>query len=108
MHKFDVKYTFDNYYEYYKYTLIKSRILKDSIFCIVFFAFAAYIFIDKSADRDIENSKPKVPEKKQKDNSMEKLADIFKNKVSCYIPACRLLSVGSSINKEVFIKRIVL
>ena len=48
MYNFDVKYTFDNYYEYYKYTLIKSRILKDSIFCIVFFAFAAYIFIDKS------------------------------------------------------------
>ena len=50
MYNFDVKYTFDNYYEYYKYTLIKSRILKDSIFCLVFFAFAAYIFIDKSAE----------------------------------------------------------
>ena len=50
MYNFDVKYTFENYYEYYKYTLIKSRILKDSIFCIVFFAFAAYIFIDKSAE----------------------------------------------------------
>ena len=50
MYKFDVKYTFDNYYEYYKYTLIKSRIVKDLFFCLVFFGFAAYLFVDQSPE----------------------------------------------------------
>ena len=31
MHKFDVRYSFDNYYEYYKFALIKQRILRDLI-----------------------------------------------------------------------------
>lgn len=48
MHKFDVKYTFDNYYEYYKFTLIKQRIVKDLIFSLVFIALAIYWWVDTS------------------------------------------------------------
>lgn len=46
MHKFDVKYTYDNYYEYYKFVLIKQRIVKDLIFCVLFIAVAIYWWVD--------------------------------------------------------------
>ena len=46
MHKFDVKYTYDNYYEYYKFVLIKQRIVKDLIFCVLFIAVAVYWWVD--------------------------------------------------------------
>ena len=35
MHKFDVKYTYDNYFEYYKFVLIRQRILKDCLFFVL-------------------------------------------------------------------------
>lgn len=52
MHKFDVKYTYDNYYEYYKFVLIKQRIIKDLIFCVLFVAVAIYWWVDKSESTD--------------------------------------------------------
>lgn len=48
MHKFDVKYTYDNYYEYYKFVLIRQRILKDVLFFILFAAVAVYWWVDTS------------------------------------------------------------
>ena len=48
MHKFDVKYTFDNYYEYYKFVLIKQRMVRDIIFCILFCAIGVYFLVDTS------------------------------------------------------------
>ncbi len=48
MHKFDVKYTFDNYYEYYKFILVKQRALRDIIFSLLFVGIAIYWFIDTS------------------------------------------------------------
>ena len=46
MHKFDVRYSFDNYYEYYKFALIKQRILRDIIFSVLFVAIAIYWWVD--------------------------------------------------------------
>ena len=46
MHKFDVRYSFDNYYEYYKFALIKQRILRDLIFSVSFFGIAIYWRVD--------------------------------------------------------------
>lgn len=48
MYKFDVKYTFDNYLEYYKFVLIKQRILRDLIFALFFVGIAIYWWIDTS------------------------------------------------------------
>ena len=48
MHKFDVKYTFENYLEYYKFVLIKQRILRDFIFALFFVAIAIYWWVDTS------------------------------------------------------------
>ena len=48
MYKFDVKYTLDNYFEYYKFLLIKQRILRDVIFGLVFVGVAIYFWVDKS------------------------------------------------------------
>ena len=48
MHKFDVKYTFDNYLEYYKFVLIRQRILRDFVFAIFFVGIAIYWWIDTS------------------------------------------------------------
>lgn len=48
MHKFDVKYSFDNYYEYYKFTLIKQRIVKDLIFCLMFTILSIFWWVDTS------------------------------------------------------------
>lgn len=48
MHKFDVKYTFDNYLEYYKFVLIKQRILRDLIFALFFVGIAIYWWVDTS------------------------------------------------------------
>lgn len=48
MYKFDVKYTFDNYYEYYKFVLIKQRIVRDLVFCALFIAVAIYWWVDKT------------------------------------------------------------
>jgi hypothetical protein len=48
MYKFDVKYTFDNYLEYYKFILIKQRILRDLIFALFFVGIAVYWWIDTS------------------------------------------------------------
>ncbi len=48
MHKFDVKYTFDNYYEYYKFILVKQRVLRDIIFSLLFVGIALYWLIDTS------------------------------------------------------------
>ena len=46
MHKFDVRYSFDNYYEYYKFALIKQRILRDLIFSVLFIGIAIYWWVD--------------------------------------------------------------
>ena len=46
MHKFDVKYSFDNYYEYYKFALVKQRILRDIIFSVLFIGIAIYWWVD--------------------------------------------------------------
>ena len=48
MYKFDVKYTLDNYFEYYNFLLIKQRILRDVIFGLVFVGVAIYFWVDKS------------------------------------------------------------
>lgn len=48
MYKFDVKYTFDNYLEYYKFVLIKQRILRDLVFALFFVGIAVYWWIDTS------------------------------------------------------------
>lgn len=48
MHKFDVKYSFDNYYEYYKFVLIRQRIVRDIVFCVLFIAVAVYWWVDTS------------------------------------------------------------
>lgn len=48
MHKFDVKYTFDNYLEYYKFVLIKQRIFRDLLFALFFVGIAVYWWIDTS------------------------------------------------------------
>lgn len=48
MYKFDVKYTFENYLEYYKFVLIKQRIVRDCVFAVFFFAIAAYWWIEPS------------------------------------------------------------
>ena len=48
MHRFDVKYTFDNYWEYYKYILIRQRMLRDLLFCALFVGVAVYWWIDQS------------------------------------------------------------
>ena len=48
MHKFDVKYTFDNYLEYYKFVLIKQRIVRDCIFALFFVGIAIYWWLDTS------------------------------------------------------------
>ena len=48
MHKFDVKYTFDDYYEYYKFILIRQRILRDIIFGLLFVGVAIYFWVDQS------------------------------------------------------------
>ena len=45
MFKFDVKYTYDNYYEYYKFVLIRQRILKDILFFILFVGVAIYWWV---------------------------------------------------------------
>ena len=50
MHKFDVKYTFDNYLEYYKFVLIKQRILRDMVFALFFVGIAVYWWIDASEE----------------------------------------------------------
>lgn len=48
MYKFDVKYTFDNYYEYYKFILIRQRLLRDAMFCALFIGVAVYWWVDQS------------------------------------------------------------
>ena len=48
MHKFDVKYTFDNYLEYYKFVLIKQRVLRDLVFALFFVGIAIYWWVDTS------------------------------------------------------------
>ena len=50
MYKFDVKYTLDNYYEYYKYVLVKQKIVRDLLFCFLFIAFALYLWIDTTEE----------------------------------------------------------
>ena len=48
MYKFDVKYSLEDYYEYYKFLLIKQRILRDIIFGLVFVGVAIYFWVDTS------------------------------------------------------------
>ena len=48
MYKFDVKYTLDNYFEYYKFLLVKQRILRDVIFGLVFVGVAVYFWVDQT------------------------------------------------------------
>ncbi len=48
MYKFDVKYTLENYFEYYKFLIIKQRIYRDMILSLVFFGIAIYWFVDTS------------------------------------------------------------
>ena len=48
MYKFDVKYTIENYFEYYKFLLVKQRILRDVIFGLVFVGVAIYFWVDQS------------------------------------------------------------
>lgn len=47
MYKFDVKYTIENYFEYYKFLLVKQRILRDVIFGLVFVGVAIYFWVDQ-------------------------------------------------------------
>lgn len=46
MYKFDVRYSFDNYYEYYKFVMIKQRIYRDLIFCVLFIGIAIFWWVD--------------------------------------------------------------
>lgn len=46
MYKFDVRYTLNNYLEYYKFLIIKQRFYRDMILSLVFFGIAVYWFID--------------------------------------------------------------
>ena len=48
MYKFDVKYTIENYFEYYKFLLVKQRILRDVIFGLVFVGVAIYFWVDQT------------------------------------------------------------
>lgn len=48
MYKFDVKYTLENYLEYYKYSLFRSKIFRDLIFMIIFVAFGVFFLVDQS------------------------------------------------------------
>lgn len=48
MYKFDVKYTLENYLEYYKYSLFKSKIYRDLLFMVIFVAFGVFFLIDQS------------------------------------------------------------
>lgn len=50
MYKFDVKYTKDDYLEYYKYILITRKIFRNIIFTILFFAIAIYWLLDKNSE----------------------------------------------------------
>lgn len=52
MHKFDVRYSFDNYYEYYKFALIKQRILRDIIFSVLFVGIAVYWLVDSGPETE--------------------------------------------------------
>lgn len=52
MYKFDVKYTLENYYEYYKFLIIKQRIFRDMILSLVFFGIAIYWFVDTSSNTE--------------------------------------------------------
>ena len=53
MFKFDVKYTYDNYYEYYKFVLIKQRLLKDILFFVLFVAVAVYWWVAPDTDGNL-------------------------------------------------------
>ena len=46
MYKFDVRYTLNNYLEYYKFLIIKQRFYRDMILSLVFFGIAIYWFVD--------------------------------------------------------------
>ena len=46
MYKFDVRYTLNNYLEYYKFLIIKQRFYRDMILSLVFFGIAIYLFVD--------------------------------------------------------------
>ncbi len=46
MYKFDVRYNLKNYYEYYKFLIIKQRFYRDMILSLVFFGIAIYWFVD--------------------------------------------------------------
>ncbi len=47
MYKFDVKYKFENYLEYYKYALIKSKMWRDILFAVMFIAIGIYWIVSK-------------------------------------------------------------
>lgn len=47
MYKFDVRYTFENYYEYYKQVLINQRIVKDIIFALMFIGVGVFWLVNK-------------------------------------------------------------
>ena len=55
MHKFDVKYSFDNYYEYYKFALVKQRILRDIIFSVLFIGIAVFLAV-----KGVKNSRKNI------------------------------------------------
>lgn len=46
MHKFDVKYTLDNYVEYYRFVLLKKNLIKNIIFVILFLAIGIFWLVD--------------------------------------------------------------
>ena len=48
MYEFDVKYTLENYLEYYKYVLFKSKWWRDVIFMVLFIGIAVYWWVDQS------------------------------------------------------------
>ena len=42
MHKFDIKYTLDDYYEYYKHIMFRQRLVRDFLFFAIFVAVGIY------------------------------------------------------------------
>jgi len=54
MFKFDVRYTIENYYEYYKFVLVKQRIFRDLFFSLLFVGIAVYWWVDTTENTNNE------------------------------------------------------
>ena len=48
MHNFDIKYTLDDYYEYYSFVMFKQRMIREIIFFTLFVGIGVYWLIDQS------------------------------------------------------------